>query len=551
MIIDWTSASSAADMLKRYGSERNMATALGMARSTLKDRLRKLGVGQPVAGAAKKALGKDEAEPEIVVKGSIRAPAAEEKPLPAEGEIKRYILTCVQNNTHLFDAAWESLNTLAVHYNAEIMISRFAYDKTSQARATKPGSRDIHDADDLWYDPRTAPYWADRRIVLAPGLAWCGELNILPTAVRPLSGLEAYTGRLSSVIPHVKFAMESVASGKHEATKFLYTTGCVSQRNYIQRKAGQKAEFHHGYGALLVEVNHEGSWWCRQLNADSEGTIYDLDIVAKGRLVAYGDYVEAISWGDIHVGQSDPDNARACWFGPDAMLRTLRPKYQFMHDVLDFRSRNHHERDNPHALFDRYVNGNDNVQREVMTVATFLKNAGREGTFTVIVDSNHDNAMERWLREGDCRRDPVNAIYFLEAQLAKYKAIWNRDKHFHLVEWALKGVDPDLEIVCLRQDQSFVICHDANGGIECGMHGHLGPNGRRGSANAFAKMGRKAVVGHSHSAGIVDGIYVAGTSSNLDLGYNAGPSSWSHSHVITYVNGKRAVITVWRGKWRA
>ena len=81
--------------------------------------------------------------------------------------------------------------------------------------------------------------------------------------------------------------------------------------------------------------------------------------------------------------------------------------------------------------------------------------------------------------------------------------------------------------------------------------GYLGPNGAQGGANAYAKMGRKANVGHTHQAGIRDGIYTGGTLSYLDLGYNRGPSSWSHSNIITYVNGKRTIITMWNGKWRA
>ena len=56
---------------------------------------------------------------------------------------------------------------------------------------------------------------------------------------------------------------------------------------------------------------------------------------------------------------------------------------------------------------------------------------------------------------------------------------------------------------------------------------------------------------HTHQAGIYDGVYTAVTSSVLDLGYNRGPSSWSHSHIVTYANGKRAIITIWNGKWRA
>jgi len=554
-------AEAAAALIAEHKTLRAAAAAAGLSYGAMHKRYRRaveMGFMQPLVPAAEQArrkparakLAKEAPEAEPVVHGRVRAPQPAQRPLPPEGEISRYIVTCAQNNTRLFDAAWRSLLTVAEHYGAEIMVSRFTYDKATYLRgSTEKPSRDVPEADGLWYDERLEPYICDERVRLAPGLVFCGELNILPTAVRPLSGLETYTGRDSSIIPHVKLAMESVASGKFEATKFVYSTGAVTQRNYIQRKAGQKAEFHHCYGALLVEIDSTGAWWVRQLNADSEGVIYDLDMKFVGDWCGPNHPVEAISWGDIHVGQMDWANSEACW-GDGGMTQVLRPHYQFLHDVLDFRARNHHERGNPHKAFERHVKGDGDVRSEVERVAEFIKLVSRCAGFTVVVDSNHDNAMMRWLREADYRWDPLNAVYFLECQLAVYGAIRGGDRRFHLVEWAT-GLGGRDNIGFLRQDESFVICRDAGGGIECGMHGHLGPNGRRGSANAFAKMGRKAVVGHSHSAGIVDGIYTAGTSSNLDLGYNAGPSSWSHSHVITYANGKRCIATVWKGKWRA
>ena len=107
------------------------------------------------------------------------------------------------------------------------------------------------------------------------------------------------------------------------------------------------------------------------------------------------------------------------------------------------------------------------------------------------------------------------------------------------------------EIRFLREDESFVICPDAGGGIEAGMHGHLGPNGSRGSPLPLSRIGRKANTAHTHSSGIYDGLYVGGTKSRLDVGWNAGPTSWSHSDVVTYETGKRAIITTRNGKWRA
>ena len=102
-----------------------------------------------------------------------------------------------------------------------------------------------------------------------------------------------------------------------------------------------------------------------------------------------------------------------------------------------------------------------------------------------------------------------------------------------------------------RADMSYLICDDAHGGIECGMHGHLGANGGRGNIRSFARMGRRANIGHSHTAGIVEGIWQSGTSSLLDLEYNIGMSSWSHSDILTYANGKRAMITMSGGKYKA
>jgi hypothetical protein len=48
----------------------------------------------------------------------------------------------------------------------------------------------------------------------------------------------------------------------------------------------------------------------------------------------------------------------------------------------------------------------------------------------------------------------------------------------------------------------------------------------------------------------MDGAYGAGVTGKLDMKYNKGPSSWSHSHIVTYPNGMRAIVTMWDGRWR-
>lgn len=463
--------------------------------------------------------------------------------------VNRFILTSAQNNTHVHPEVWKNLMALRDHYDAAVMVSRYTYNKNSWRKEEKPGTGD--DQNNLWHAPEIVPYITDHRVEIAPGLDFCGEQNTLPTAKRPLQGFESYTGRASGIFPHAKFAMESIISGKSEATKFNWTTGTVTMRNYIQKRAGLEAEFHHGYGAVLVEVDKDGDWFVRQLNADSDGTIYDLDVRVKSGKVTTGNRVEAINWGDLHSEKLDP-RVREMAFGKGGMLDALQPRYQFAHDLIDFMGRNHHNRGNPHEMFRIFLANRDDVDAAMKEASGLLADMDRDWCSTIVVESNHDSALTRWLREADYRGDPVNALFFLRAQIAVYEAM-HAGEELHALEWALRrhviGDNPRIDF--LREDDTFIICPEAGDGIECGMHGHLGPNGARGTPRAFTKMGRKANTGHSHSASIIDGVYTAGVSGVLDMGYNRGPSSWSHSHIVTYPNGKRAIVTMWNGKWCA
>ena len=97
----------------------------------------------------------------------------------------------------------------------------------------------------------------------------------------------------------------------------------------------------------------------------------------------------------------------------------------------------------------------------------------------------------------------------------------------------------------IGEDESVLI-----NGIEYGMHGHLGPNGAKGSPKNFRQIGRRVNHGHTHTAGIIDGVWTSGVLGKLDMGYNRGPSSWSQTNILTYPNAKRTLITQVGKKWR-
>ncbi len=450
---------------------------------------------------------------------------------------RKFMFASAQNNTYVHDKFFKSLMVYSDYNDAELIAGTFHYNKNGFQNNKN---------DDEWFDPKIAKYIRNEPLVIADGLVWCGELNILPTAANPLSGFQSYTGECSAIIPHAKLQMESVPTPKFDEPKHLYTTGAITQRNYIQMKAGQKAEWHHAFSALVVEIDDDGDWFVRQLNAESDtGCFYDLDVLYTPSGVVENNRIEAINYGDIHSAQVDKVVAEVSWGVNESILDTLKPKYQFVHDVHDHRARNHHSVDDPYFLFKSYMNGYESVEDEVVGTSLVIESMKRDFSEVVIVESNHDLALEKWLKTQDYRKDPVNARFFLELQLDRYNAIAESNNDFSTFENACKKVNDNLKdgVRFLRTDESFRICGD----IECGQHGHNGNNGSRGSMRAFQLQSVKYNVGHSHSATIKDGVYCAGVSGELDMGYNVGGSSWSHSHIITYKNGKRAIITIKSG----
>lgn len=491
-----------------------------------------------------------------LVAGALRTAPPNPRP---EGR-RTYILTCAQNNTYAHAAFLRNLLALRDHEAAmgtpcELKIARFSYNLSAYAhpQATKAGR--VKSEDRLWFDPAIEPYVCDDperhgscRWELADGLVWCAEMNILPTAVRPLSGLDAYAGQSSGVFPHAKVALESVPVMPGRNPKFNFTTGTCTQRNYIQKKEGIKAEFHHAYAALLVEVDEHGNWWARHLNATPDGSFYDLTRRVRGGKVTDGHRLEALQWGDVHASEIDADVRDLNW-REGGTLDVLRPKYQFMHDLFSMRSRSHHEMKSYEARIGKFRTTLDSVRAEVEVTAKLLADAARPWCKTVVVSSNHDRHLERWLDDADYKADLENAEFFLTAQLERTRALQsNPEASWPVLPWALRGAGAPAAVRYLGRDESFIICPAHP--VECGQHGDEGINGARGSTAAYVRMSMRQNKGHDHTAAIRDGVVSAGVCART-LRYAHGPSSWSVSHIGTYRNGKRVILTQRAGKmWR-
>lgn len=474
-----------------------------------------------------------------------------------------YILTCAQNNTDVHEKTWLNILALANHTGAKVFVSQFMYGKRGLASANDKArlSRKsaVHEpVEEVWYDPRIVPFINNERVEIAKGLVWCGELNIIPTAVSPLTGLESFTGRKSMVAPHVTQQLACVATyGEGDGAKLNYCTGTVTKRNYIQRKEGLKAEFHHTYGALFVEVDENGHWWCRQLNADSDGVIYHIDgddvIQVKDGDITGGHRALSLTSGDTHESEKDLVVHEAK-YRKGGMVDVLQPRFNFIHDLLDFSRRSHHNIKDPYFFLEQHVTKKESVEDELTGCRKFLEEIKRKETLTVVVDSNHDRHLDRWLSEQDGRKDPVNARVWSRLNSLKVDLIYNGIGN-QLFRYAVNDMDAGWEakynVKFLLEDEGFITARNYAGGIENGMHGDRAGNGSKGNIRSFAKMGRRSNVGHSHVCGIFQGCYMAGTNSKLKLKYNHGASSWTQSDIVTFENSKRCIVTFAFGKWHA
>lgn len=473
-----------------------------------------------------------------------------------DGMNRKFIFTGAQNDAPVHEPFWTNILVFAAHVGAEVVVGPWTYE-TSWFNENSPSSRQ--------YAASIRDYIAYGQMEIGDNFIFAGEMNTLPTASRPISDLVTYSRGRWAVFPHAKIQLKSVPSTDPSVQAHqVMTTGAVTQPKVIPRKAGIKSIFHHVIGAVIVEFDAAGDVFARQLNAADDGSFYDLDIHVSNGTVTTGHSIRALVCGDVHERKLDHNNALATFgFGTDEattyrdnIIDTLKPDVVMVHDVFDNESRSHHHANDNAHFFEMAVRGRGSVMDEVTGVTRFLQRLRRKNSRPVVVESNHDLGLERYVREGRYRNDGINVRYglaledaYLAAREAQATALDAGETvpSYSLLEAAARMLSDDglAGVGWVHDGASFVI-----DGIECGHHGFRGANGAKGTVSGFARIGRKMSIGDKHSPEIMDGVYCAGAM-NLRHGYNKGPSSWAVSHIVQYPNGKRTLITLQNGKWRA
>jgi hypothetical protein len=462
-----------------------------------------------------------------------------------------FILSGAQNDAEVHEGFWENLKAYAHFRDADIIIGPGTYETQWWSENNSVVRK---------YAEEIEEYLCFGQMKIGENFVFCAEMNMLPTANRPISDLTTYTQGRWGVFPHSKIQLKSVPStDPARQAHQVMTTGLVTKPKIIPRKAGIKSIFHHQLAAVILEFDHDGDLFCRHLVADKDGSFCDLEFFVKdGEVEIDDEQVELLVMADFHTDKESASSFNATFRAPNSITRSLKIRRAIAHDIFDnYRRNHHHVHDNSYSYEVAY-RGRESVLEEVRGVARILQEL-QETVAITVVESNHDIALERYIREGRYRNDGINIRLGLQLEDAylEYREraadaidAGRPSESFSLLEYAVNMVaDKDginvSDVEWVHDGYSYVV-----NGVECGNHGFRGANGARGTVAGFAQLGRKMNIGDKHSPEICDGVYVSGVM-NLRQGYNKGPSGWAVTHTIQYNNGKRTLVTMQNGKWRA
>ena len=447
-------------------------------------------------------------------------------------ESSRFVVTCAQNDTPTNAKFLSSLEAYCRENGAQLLVIPIRYQNPNPWNRQAIG--------DMTWPKEILPYLLDGRINLNSNLCIAGDVRLTATASDPLSGLDNITGLRSAIIGHPQLQVRLIPTPKKLLPKLMATTGSVTKHNYSSSKAGIKAAHHHTYAATVVEV--EGKhFWTREVEADDSGGFYDLDAYYSPSKVTTGHRVEGLVLGDEHTRHLDSQTICSTYQGKQSLVGKLRPKQMVRHDILDMDARSHHHREDFLERFARH-GWNDSVEDEIQQVASHLEDTTPSDAVSVVVYDNHSHEhLRRWLSQEDGRKDPANTRFWFWLGW-KTTSAWESGDKKDPFQIALQEMC-DANIQWAGPDDRHLIA-----GSDCGQHGHIGPNGARGSLRSFAKASYKMVVGHGHSPGREKGALQVGVTA-IDQSYSKGLSSWLQTHAIIYPNGRRSLVSRIDGRY--
>lgn len=454
--------------------------------------------------------------------------------LPIFGESRVFIVTSAQNNTKV-NPVFSQLLNLAAEIGAEMAVLPVFYNKNAFSAAVE--------CEKEYFSEQVRPYMVleDSWLYDAFSVRLAAQAAILPTVAYPFNKAEKLnSGELVTIVGSPKQQHKMMPTLPNEPSRCVWSTGCVTDYNYIRSSMGAEAETYHIFGALLVAIDDRGVTVTNIRQGDNGSLSVVLDDWNTYTTETQSNQPDVVL-GDLHCEMFD----EIVWADTLALLDAIQPRRIAVHDILHFSSRSHHNR---HSGKHLYCVQGQTVHNELEQVIGQLNElADKCSEMVYVVESNHNSALDIWLddRTYSAKADPINA------------------KLYHLLNWAIcdsldEGVtDENALQIALQMEKQLsgltplspkVVFGRGNvserwHGVEVSQHGHKGQNGSFGSPMLFAKWGDDLMTGHTHSSCLVNNVMTVGVTASKNQGYNRlGASSWSHAHGVIHSNGVKQLV---------
>ncbi len=181
---------------------------------------------------------------------------------------KRFIITWAQNNTPINKGLLKNIEAYADFIDADIHVILGRYKNPTSV---------FEDVGQEYWTPEIVKYGDANRHDIHKYVSIMSDVKIQPTAVNPMTGMQAMSGINSCVFGSPKVQMEMIPVLEGNMPKMMVTTGAITQKNYTDSKSGKIGEFHHTFGFCIVEIKDKDRFFIRQVTADDKtGNFTDL-----------------------------------------------------------------------------------------------------------------------------------------------------------------------------------------------------------------------------------------------------------------------------------
>jgi hypothetical protein len=390
------------------------------------------------------------------------------------------------------------------------------------------------------YDPtvmRLADHFATS-YTINDNLLAC-DLKLLPQQIFPLTGMDTmFRSRKSIIVASPKQHLQVIPTSCSKLPRALMSTGACTEPMYQENRIGGLAEESHIIGGVIVEVDDK-FFHARHVQAYEDGSFIDIALSDRNnpgaiKYLPSGDIErirpEGLVLGDIHSDLIDMEAYNAA---RDVMARTM-PREVVLHDLHDANTETpHHIGDAFQTVKKRFFSLRDEMNATKQVFDMITRDAQQYNGSIVVVFSNHDDMLARYLKSFRWKDDAINIEFAAELflrQLRKGNALQS-------------VVDPDNTARWLTPYEDYFI-----GDKLVSNHGHLGINGSKGNIKQLSRI-RTMVKGHTHVPATLGGTVQVGCMCTRHQDYIKGYNGQLASMCLLYPDNKFSHILVLDGRY--